>query len=294
MIKKKVSWHSAVTILVVTLVPIDWADIIASRFLNLYILPMHLFNDASMDTKLGIIISDVVMMPPLGVVTCYYYAKYKKWWIPFLTVVTMVLMEGVMVHLHYMEYINFDPIYTACFYVISLLLYVNYADRLINYNPPISYAYVLFFATYIIMGIFFTIFGGSVLELFMWRPGIFSDHVADCWFVEIPILIIFGFIASLTVPKLKNKLYRALIFLSFSILGITFSMYMLSKGMLIYNKWNTALMILRYVVPSTMLIFYDRWESSFIESKIDETYKSMNLTTNSVIPEMLMKQRKRR
>lgn len=60
----------------------------------------------------------------------------------------------------------------------------------------------------------------------MWRPGIFSDRVADSWFVEISMLIIFGLIA-------------------------------------------TVLMILRYVVPSTILIFYDRWEFSFIESNLD-------------------------
>ena len=106
----------------------------------------------------------------------------------------------------------------------------------------------------------------------MWKPGIFSDMVADCWFVEILGLIIFGFIAGFSVPKLKNKLYRALIFISFSIIGIIFSLYMYSKGMLIYNKWNTALMILlRYVVPSALLILYDRWEYSYIESKLDKS-----------------------
>jgi hypothetical protein len=257
--------------LIVSLVPIDWTDIVISRFLGLYHLPMHLFKDVSMDTKLGIIVSDVIMMPPLGVITCYFIAKYKKWWIPIFTVVIMVLMEAVMVYFHFMVYVNFNPLYTACLYVLSLLLYTNFADRLINYNPPVPYSYVLFFATYIIMGIFFTIFGGSILELFMWRPGIFTDHVADCWFVEIPGLIVFGLIACFTVPKLKNKLYRALIFISFSVIGIVFSIYMHSKGMLIYNKWNTFFMILRYLVPSTILIIYDRWEYGYIESKLGKS-----------------------
>lgn len=261
-VKGKFSWHPLLSIWFVTLVLTDITDILLSRIFGLYNLHIKLFPDISTDTKHGIFISDAFVVPMMAVIFCYYYAKHKKWWMPVILYAVMVLIEAVFVHFGYIEYIDFDPLYTAALYVIGAVLLTNFADRFVNYSPPINYTFVLFFATYVIMGMPSAFLGGG-MELFLWRPGIFKDHIADNWVISITMDAVSGLILCIILSKISSWSLRTYTIIGLGVASITFCLIMHLKGILVYNKWNNALLVLRYSASTIALIFFDKWESRY-------------------------------
>ncbi|HYG57252.1 MAG TPA: hypothetical protein VD902_04195 [Symbiobacteriaceae bacterium] len=46
-------------------------------------------------------------------------------------------------------------------------------------------------------------------------------------------------------------------------LSTLFALWMYSRGWLLYNRWNHFLTVVRYMIPSLGVYWYDGWESAY-------------------------------
>ncbi|MGE5416532.1 MAG: hypothetical protein ACM3UZ_07205 [Acidobacteriota bacterium] len=139
------------------------------------------------------------------------------------------------------------------------------AGRMIDYSPPIPDTIMIMPAAYVIMAFPGTILG-TVLNFFLWRPGVFPDFIADNWVVAVSMGSVSGILGGLGFWIFESKLARNLVIILIGLIDLIISFILLAKGILVYYKWNSVYHTLMIVSSTILLVVYNWWESKYRES----------------------------
>lgn len=260
--KENMSWHTVISIYVVTLFAVDYGDVPFDFWFDFYDLPVHLLNNLDVGHYLGIILSDGIIFPLIAIIFCYYSAKYKHPWLLSILFASIIgVIEFVFVKFGYMVYKHWNHWLTPVLVFVSLRILANFAVRLINYSPPVSYKFRLLCSIYAIVEWPGAILAGA-MKLIQYKPNIFANETADNRFVAMILTTLMGGIAAIFITRIPQR-YRIALFLGLGICSSIFALWMHLKGMLVYYHWNSLLMVIRYLVPYLFVYFYDRWESAY-------------------------------
>jgi hypothetical protein len=260
--RKKYSSHALITTYLFFVLAVDIPEIIFNQLLGFYKFPTHLFTDNLKDNQMGVVFSDGVILPMTYIILCQYAEKTKKLWsVAFVFTVIYGILEWIYLKTGYLIYYKWNILISIAFYLFISRFIFNYASRLMLYKPPLPYFIRIGTSTYAITAWFGAILGGSLMGLYQWRPFIFKQVSADDRFSELGISLLFAILSAACIPKIKHKL-RPMIFISFAITAIIFSYYSHGQGWLIYHKWNDILTAIRWLVPFSILIWLDYWESN--------------------------------
>ncbi len=261
----KLSWHSVFIVVFISLIITDIPDIILSYILRLFSLHLNLFADPAVDMRNPILISDLLILPLMTIIFCYYLARYKHWWIAVAFPIALSLLEYIFVRLGYMEYHHIHPVFTLVIYTLYAIFFYYLADRLIDYSPPIADNVAIMPAAYVIMAFPGTILG-TVLNFFLFRPGLFLDFIADNWVVAISMGMVSGLIAGVGFSIFRSKLGRVMVITFIGLTDIIINFTLLAKGMLVYLHWSSVYHVLMMVSSTLLLLVYFWWEIKYRES----------------------------
>lgn len=133
----KLSWHSIIAAYTLALFLVDVLDIALNQFAHLYQLSTHLLRDPAKDNLLGIILSDVLILPLTAVIFCYYTRPEHPWRYTLLFTLLHVINESIYLSLGYLHYHNWSILYSTAVYMFGIRLFAYYAPRFVSYDPPI-------------------------------------------------------------------------------------------------------------------------------------------------------------
>jgi hypothetical protein len=274
--KRRLSWHSIITAYSIGVFGADVVEVSFNLLLNLYKFPTHLAADPTFENEWGIIFSDTLILP-FSLIVFLHYAKKEHPWrssLPFIALA--VALESIFLITGYLKYIHWNQLFSALAYVIALNLVARNAPRIADYDPPLPYRFrLLCFSHTIIMWVG-AAFSLPILKMYQFKPGIFSNIMADCRFADLlsgDVLTILCVIfiplipRRVTAQKSPSALWRPWVkttaFAVIACIGTAFGLYAYYNGWLIYNNWNHVFMALRYFVPLFLIMLYDRWELSY-------------------------------
>lgn len=263
--KGHLSWHSIFSIYIVAIFLTDYSDEMFDYWLNLYDLPAHLLHNPLADQYLGLTLSDGVIFPLIAIVFCYYSTTYKRpWLISILFAPTMAIIEFILAKQGYMVLHHWSHWNTFAITFVGFRILAHFAERLINYSPPISYRIWLvgvMYTCYAWPGVLFWGFG----HLAQYRLKIFQNYNADDRFTELVIMFLPVYIVAYFAPKIPPQ-YKLFLFICLGFCWVPFAMWMYGKGMLIYYQWNHAWTFIRYLAPCFLMYWIDRWELNYLSN----------------------------
>jgi hypothetical protein len=254
-----ISWHFLINTYAIGVMFVDIAEIVFNQFLGLYTFPTHLLSDPLKDNQLGVLFSDVLILPFTSILFTFYASKYSKRVIVWLFTVIYISLEVLFLKTDYLIYHNWSIWFSFFAYLFGFAFFSLYADRLVHYNPPLSYRIRLFSVVYSITAIVGGVLGGALVKLYQWRPGVFRFPPADDRFADLGLSFVLGVLAAVIIPSVPSR-YRAAVFLLLAFSIALFSMYSVSQGWLIYYRWNHVWTAVKWLVPMCLVIVYDRWE----------------------------------
>ncbi len=258
---KNISWHFLINTAAIGVMFVDIIEIIFNQLMGLYKFPTKFLSDPLKDNQLGVIFSDVLILPFTALLFTYFSSIYKKWKVTILFTVCYILMEVLFLKTGYIIYNKWSIWLSFSAYLIGFSFFSLFANRLVNYDPPIPYRIRLLSFTYSITAIIGGLLGGALIELYQWRPGVFEFPPADDRFADLGLSLILALMISTIIPFVLYK-YKLLMFLLLTSIIVTFSFYASQQGWLIYHKWNHFLTAIKWFAPIIIVYFYDRWESN--------------------------------
>jgi hypothetical protein len=260
--KNKYSWQAIFSAYFIYLFATDAVEAVFSHYLGFYKFPAQLFSNFSVDNVFGLALSDGVILPLNGIIFCHYALRKKnQWLIVFIFTLAQFILELIYLGLGYLTYYHWATWLSVLFYTVGFSISAKYASRLLKYDPsPVPYQMVIGTATYGIATWLGVMFSG-LFGLYVWRPHLFKSFAGEIAFPEITMGELFGGVAALLIPKLPIK-YRPVIFMTLPALGTVFYYFAYGKGWLIYHHWNHLLSALRWFVPFSLIILFERWEST--------------------------------
>lgn len=264
--KEKYSWHGISCVYFFSLVIVDTPEVTFNHLLSFYKFPTHLLTNFCKDNQLGIVFSDGIILPLTAIIFCHYVRKKQQYWR--MTIIFTFLwhapLEWIYLKLGYIRYENWNKWYSILIYFAGFLFFGKYANRLLTYNPPLPYFIRIGTFTYGATAWIGAIVGGALAGLYQWRPYIFHDLSADDRFTDLGISWLLAILTAIIIPKVLPE-YRPFIFIGLAIAVTVVSFYFHGKEVLIYNHWNHILTALRWLVPFTITIVYDRWETNLFK-----------------------------
>lgn len=257
------SLHSIISIYVVTVFIVDWGDVIFYKWLNFYDIPAKLSRNVDIGNYLGIMFSDGIIFPAAAIIFCYYSIRYNHPWLLSALFASMFgVIEYAFTKYGFMVYHNWNHFVTPIITFILLLILTRFSHRLVNYSPAISYKVWITSFMYTIVewpgGIL-----AATLHLYLYRPGVFADATADSRFLGMTLSTLLAITVAFTRDKIHPK-YRIFLFSGLGIFYSIFAIWMRSQGLMIYNHWNHILTVIRYLIPFTLVYFFDKWESDYL------------------------------
>jgi hypothetical protein len=261
--KGHLSWYSICSIYVAAVYITDYVDEVFDYWLNIYDLPAHLLHNSLADQYLGLVLSDGVIFPLIVIVFCYYSNRYHRPWLvsilfaPLMAIIEFILAkQGFMILHHWSHWITF----TLTF--VGFRILAHFADRFINYYPPVSYRFWL-------VSVIYTCYawpGGTlyygIAHLAHYRLHIFDNYNADDRFTELIIMFVPVYLVVYFAPRIRPP-YKLFLFISLGMCWFIVALWMYGKGWLIYHHWNHVWTFIRYFVPCYFAYWIDRWESNY-------------------------------
>jgi hypothetical protein len=245
-----------------TLFFIDIPEVIFNRILGWYSFPTHLLNNFEMDTQLGLLFSDGVILPLVGIIFTFYIKPNHPWRYTFYFVVGLISLEFLYLKLGYLLYIrHWNILYSTITYILGIRLYAHFAPRFVSYSPPVPYWLRLLSFTYASTAWVGAVVGGAFFSLYQFRPHIIKSELGDDRFADIGSSWILGIITAIMIPKVSKR-FKFISFMSIALLASVWALFMYRKGWLIYHHWNHFLTLSRYFAPYLLIWWYDRWETT--------------------------------
>lgn len=261
--KRELSWHSIVAAYAITVFIADMLEVTFNLLLGRYKFPAHLSANPIADNELGIIFADTLILPFAFIVFVHYAAKkYRPWKTSLPFAMGFTILEWIFKQLGYLKYLHWNLILSAVFYVIGFRIGAWLAPRIASYNPPVPYWARLFCFSHTIIMWVGALFASPLLMMYQYKPGIFSDPMADCRFTDLLSGDALSLLCALFIPWIPEKA-KPFAFASIALIGIAFALFSYNQGWLAYHQWNHFFMALRYIVPLAIVMLYDRWEMSF-------------------------------
>ncbi|MDP4147240.1 MAG: hypothetical protein Q8936_22655 [Bacillota bacterium] len=266
--KGQFTWHSILSIYVITNIVVDHGDEIFDYWFykKCYDLPAHLLKNPAADSYLGLVFSDGVIFPLIAIIFCYYATIWRHPWLlsiigaPFMALIEVALDKtGFMVCYHWSHW------FTLVITFISFRILAHYAHRFIYYSPPVSYRFWLVGVIYVSSDWPGYLVSWGTGQFALYRPHLFVNPVSDDRFTDLMLTTILGICLAYFAPKVRKQ-FKPFLFLGLSVCWITFAFWMYSRGMLIYNHWSHIGTIARYLEPCILAYFIDRWETNYLST----------------------------
>ncbi|WP_281883449.1 hypothetical protein [Paenibacillus sp. YYML68] len=256
--KKRIGWSACINIYVLGLLIVDVIEIIINLLMNYYKFPAQLLSDPVKDNFLGILLADSVILPLTAITFCYHAAKHPLR-AALLYSGIMVVLEWLYVELGYVVYSSHWAIWmSALVYVSSFLLFSRLADQFVNrpYSVPYFIRLLCFSYTALVLP-------GAIpdvlFHLHRWNPGLVPDIWSDDRIADLGS----GFLISLVIASILPNVAMQRRTVTLSVLAactVLFGLWAHRMGWLIYNSWNDALTVVRFVIPYILIFLYDRWQ----------------------------------
>lgn len=260
--KKALSWHSIVAAYTIGVVVIDPLEVILNLFLELYRYPTHLGKNAMADNQIGLFFSDTLILPFTLIIVTYYALNYNRWKTLLIFLFLFIIEEWTFLKLGYLKYNNWRLLYSAIVYAIGFSFVCTNLAKRIAYSPPIPRQVRIIAFTYVVHMWIGATLAFPVFNLYQFKPGLFKNPMQDDCFVDLLSGLVFGVISALIIP-ITPKHLRHLALIGIACIGMGFGLFAFYKGWLIYHHWNHFFMLLRYFVPSSLVMFYYNWESNY-------------------------------
>ncbi len=260
--KEKYNWHGILCTYFFTLLIVDVLEIIFNQLLSFYKFPTFLLSDFTKDNQLGVIFSDGIILPLTAIIFCHYATKKQYYWsLAFIfTFLWHFPLEWVYLKLGYLKYENWSIWYSMLIYLASFRLFGPYAKRVLTYNPPLPYFIRIGSFSYGITAWIGALLGGTLFNLYQWRPMIFKKVGADDRFMDLGLSWTLALLLAIIIPKAVHK-YRPLLFMGIATLVLAFAYFSYWQSWLIYHNWNHFYTALRWFFPFIIMVWYDRWET---------------------------------
>lgn len=260
--KEKYNWHGIICTYFFALIVVDSTEIIFNQLLSLYKFPTFLLNEFSKDNQLGIVFSDGIILPLTTIIFCHYATKKQYYWrLAFIfTFLWHTPLEWIYHKLGYVKYENWRIWYSMLIYLAGFRFLGPYAKRILTYNPPLPYFIRMGNFTYGITAWIGALLGGALISLYQWRPMIFKKAGADDRFLDLSLSWLLALLLAIIIPKVLKE-NRQYFFMGIFILVTAFSYFSNWQGWLIYHNWNHLCTALRWFIPFSIIVWYDRWET---------------------------------
>lgn len=267
--KKRLSWHAIVTAYMIGEATVDFFEGLFNVILGLYKFPTRLSPDPYMANEFSVIFADFLILPFTFVIFTYYASRTKRPWLLSLAfAATFISLEWVYLKLGYMKYVNWSLLVSAAFYVFGFRYAAHIASRIVDYNPPIPYRVRLICISHAVLMWFSAMFALPLLRMYQFKPGLLLDYVADCRVAELLIGDFLSVLIVIFIPMLPRKVKPAA-FAVIAAIGMSIALVFYNKGWLVYFHRNHFLMAtLRYILPLSLILLYDRWESDYEKARI--------------------------
>lgn len=256
--KGHLSAHTVFAIYTISLVVADYGDATCDYWLDFYDLPTHLLIDTDAGEHLGLILSDGVIFPLIGIVFCYYAARYQRPWLTSLLFAVMLgLMEFLYVTLGFMVYHHWTHFTTAALAFPTLMVMACFAKRFIGYNPPVPYRLRLACAVYTLSAWPVALLSG-ILFLFEYTPLLAKGTANDPLLIILPTTAI-SVADALLVPSTAPR-HKMALFLLLGVCSSAFALVLYGVGMIQYNHWNSLLTAFVFMAPYPLIWLFNKWE----------------------------------
>ncbi len=260
--KSRMSWHSLAAAYAIAFYCAAHAEVVFNELLDLYRFPARLVQDPVYDNILGMIFSDVLILPVVFIVVLHYARKDHPFRTALAFLALMFVLEVISVKLQYVVYYRWHIGASMLFYGVAFFLTAKIAPRVMAYDPPLPQWVLLLVFGYTVMTLTGVLLSMPVLRLYQYRPGLFQDYMADTRFADnLSGEAIVAFLA-LLLPQ-KKKRAKIVYCLIGAFTGTAFALSAYYKEWLIYHNWNHFFMALRYIVPVGLIYLYDRWEGAY-------------------------------
>ncbi|WP_367760885.1 hypothetical protein [Ammoniphilus sp. 3BR4] len=264
--KGKFSWHTIVAIYVFAEAIVDLAEVLSNQLLHLYEFSTHLFSDPVRSDRIGIMLADVIILPASSIIFCYYTNPKKPWLSVGIFTFIHITLELVYLKLDLLRYHQWNILFSTLLYLVGFRFLAYFSKRFVEYNPPVPYWVRLYSFTYTALVLPGAVFSGVLINWHQWRPNFLSNPVADDRLADIGLCVIISLMTAFIIPKVSSR-YRMMAFVLLTLASTIFALYSHWRGWLIYHYWNHLLTILRYFLPFSLVIWYDRWESGYVLNK---------------------------
>lgn len=239
----------------------DMTQIVLNQLTNRFRFSPHLLIDPAMDNQLGIIFSNVLILPLTGVIIAHYVKPKREWFTTLLFAGGLIGLEWIYVQSGFLVYLDWSIWLDAVAYVIAIRILVHYVLRLQRDNPPVPHWFRILTFSYSTLMWPGSVLGGAMLGWYQWRPGFFERISADDRFADLGFGLILACIAAYLTPRFLPA-HRPVLYLALTMFAVLFTVTMHRQGVLIYHQWNEWLTALRYLVPFTLVTLYDQWETA--------------------------------
>ncbi|HYE81116.1 MAG TPA: hypothetical protein VEG39_03000 [Clostridia bacterium] len=227
---------------------------------------MYLLQDPLDDNQLGIIFVDGFILPIGFIIFSHYIKKGNHWKMSYIFAMFLSILEWIIYKLKYLIYINWELAHSIAIYALGFRAGAHMADRIVSYDPPIPYPVRLYCFSYAAIAWVGALFGWPVLKLLQFRIGLFNSIMADDRFVDLYSGMALSLICALMVPRASRRMKPVMLAIV-ACIGTAFAVYFNFRGWLIYHHWNNLLTAIRYIISFALIMWYDRWESSYMPKR---------------------------
>lgn len=270
--KGNIDWHKTIAIYALTVIIVDFPEIIFSTALGCYEFPTKLLADPIKDNQLGIIFSDGIILPMAGIVFYYYINRYKgnKWILIFAFVAIHIVLELVYLSLGYLEYNKWHILYSTICYIIGFRAFAYFFTRYEKNTIPYWMKTTVFL--YPAFSWWGSVLSGGLLSLYQFRLHIFSSEYIDDRMTDVGIVWVSILFHAVFISHLKTPL-RKYVYIIEALAVSLFCIWLNTNGLLIYHNWNHIFTIFRWSIPFLLLFIYDNWEEQYhIEQSRNRQY----------------------
>lgn len=259
--KRKIDLHTIIVVYSLSLLLIDIPEIIFITIFNLYKFHVQLLTNPIMDSHLGIILSDGVIIPLIGIVIYCYIKPYRVWRYVFLFTGMHLALELLFLRFGYLEYINWSIWHSATAYLLGITI-ISYTFLFFKLKSIPFWLKITTFS-YPIFSWWGVIFNG-LLGFYILRPYIFENKDADTMIGDLGITWIIVLIHAIFVSHVSYSVRKYIYILGALIISV-FYIWLNSKGISIYYYWNNLFMILRWSIPFVLMYLFDRWDRKYYQ-----------------------------
>lgn len=261
--KRKINLHTIIVIYSLSLLLIDIPEITFLTIKNLYKFHVKLLINPIIDSYLGIILSDGVILPLMAIIIYCYIKPNRVWRYILIFTGLHIALELLFLRFGYLKYNNWSIWYSATAYLIGTTV-VSYTFLFFKLKSIPFWLRITSFSypAFSWLGVIFN----GLLEFYRLRPHIFENKDTDSMIGDLGITWVIVFINAIFISHVSYSIRKYLYFLGALSISI-FYIWLKSKGISIYYHWNNLFMTLRWSIPFILMFLFDNWERKYYNNQ---------------------------